>query len=340
MTPRILPRNYLLYALAAAGAIALAIEITYLLPTALERWRPWDYGNYLLMGQAVREGINPYGPHRFYPMPTILWIFVPLSLAPDWFRFFWILVPLAAVLILFRMQGLWLYLYTPLWFVVTDALFDAWLLFPLVWLFENRRTLAPIGAALLLFKPHVTAFVVGFMLVRWLWERDWRALTIFAGVFSALWLPSFVIDPYWPLKMLDSLPERVNYVSVLPLLTTAITSWWSLGGFALVIFIALLIALIILFIRTMKIAPARAPAFQLLQLLILPTILASNLILVLPTLHKRNEIITIVFIGLVAFVLDRLLGGFGGGYAFIPLTALYLQTRRAGDGRLSESALH
>ncbi|MDE3089960.1 MAG: hypothetical protein KGJ80_11320 [Chloroflexota bacterium] len=297
------------------------------MPIALERWQPWDYGNYVEMGRAVREGANPYASHRFYPLPTILWIFVPLSLAPDWFRFVWILFPFIFVLILFRLNGLFFLLFPPLWFVITDAMFDAWLLLPLVWLFQNRRTLAPIGAALVLFKPHITALAVVFMLIHWFVSRDWRALAVFFGFFAALWLPSFFVDPMWPLKMLAVLPERVDYVSILPLATTALSSWWSLGGIAVIIFAAMLIATVILFFRAMRNRSRRAQAFQVLQLIILPVVLASNLITVLPTLRERNEIIAVVLISLGAFMLDRALGGFGGGYAFIPLAALYFQTR-------------
>lgn len=336
---RPLPRNYVIYALIALGLMGLALEFVLFLPDALERWRPWDYGNYVLMGRALREGINPYGPHRFYPLPTILWIFAPLSLAPDWFRVIWILVSFAAVLRLFRLNGLWLFLFPPLWFVVTDAMFDAWLLIPLAWLFQNRRTLAPVGAALLLFKPHVTAFAVVFVLISWLWAHDWRRLAIFSGVFSIIWIPSFLVDPSWINEMLAALPDRVAYISILPLRTTAISSWWTLGGFSVLVFGFLLYGLGILFLRAVKISSTRAQAFQLLQLLLLPTMLASNVIMAIPTLHERNEILVIVLVGLAAYALDRALGGFGGGYAFIPLAALYFQTRRATVGVQLEHSL-
>lgn len=320
MIAHVITRRNIIAALVALGIILLALELILFFPRALE-WHPWDYGNYVRMGNDVRQGVNPYGPNRYYPLPTMLWIFVPLSLLPDWFRFVWIVFPFVIVLRLFRLNGILLFFFPPLWWVVTDAMFDAWLLIPLAWLFTNRRTFAGIGAAVLLFKPHVTLFAVAYVWVRWMFARDWQNVRAFVLTFGALWLPSFVVDPAWLLKMLEMLPTRVEQGSVLPLITTSLWSWWALGGPARLVFFALLLAAGILFWR----AQNRAAAFQLAQLLLVPVILSTNLITALPALESRNQIIAIVSVGLAALALDSVMGGFGGWYAFVPLAALWFQ---------------
>lgn len=326
-----LTRRNLVYALVALSLLALAVELALVLPRALE-WHPWDYGNYVEMGNAVRQGLNPYGPHRFYPLPTMLWIFVPLSLLPDWFRIVWILFPFVFLMILFRSQVTVLLLYPPLWFVTSDALFDGWLLIPLAWLFANRPILAGFGAALLLFKPHATVLAVIYMTLWWGMTRDWRNLATFLGTLCVLWLPSFVVNPVWPLQMLAVLQTRVDYVSILPLLTVSVWSWWWLDSLWRLAVFAMLLAGGILFWRAIQRPANRAAAVQLLGLLINPVMLASNLITVLPTLRGQNQILAIVLVSLGAFVLDRAVGGFGGGYAFIPLAALYFQARQPQAG--------
>jgi hypothetical protein len=85
--------------------VLLAVEIVNVLPQALAVWHPYDYGLYIEMGNAVRQGLNPIGPRHYYPLPTALWVFAPLSLMPDWFRIVWALVPSIFILVLFRRQG-------------------------------------------------------------------------------------------------------------------------------------------------------------------------------------------------------------------------------------------
>ncbi len=310
-------------------AVVLAAEIVLVAPRVLDVWHPWDYGNYVKMGLDVREGRNPYGPDRYYPLPTMLWIFVPLSLMPAWFALPWVIVPFVFILILFRGQGAWFFLFPPLWFVVSDAMFDGWLLLPLAWLLANRPIWAGVGAALLLFKPHVTVLVVGYMLWRWVIARDWKNLKTFSAAMALLWLPSFIVNPGWLWQMLEVLQTRTEQISILPLLTASIWSWAWLGGMAQTIFLAVLMATGVLFWRAARDESSRAAAFQLVGLLLNPVMLASNLILVLPTVRGRNQIVGIVFVALGGYALDRALGAFGGGYALVSLFALYFLARQS-----------
>lgn len=324
VTSAVVTRKNLTYVLVVFCLFLLVFELVMILPRALD-WHPWDYGNYVKMGTAIRAGQNPYGPDRYYPLPTMLWIFVPLSVMPDWFRLVWILFPVIFLLILFRSRAIWFALFPPLWFLMSDAMFDGWLLIPLAWVFLNRPVLAGAGAALLLFKPHVFFLVVGFLLAEWLIKRHWTTLKTFAITFAVLWLPSFLVDPLWPSKMLAVLQTRAEQVSLLPLLTSSVWSWWWLNLPGKIICVGLLIASGFLLWRVGHDETKRAPALQSFSLLINPVMLASNVVTVLPGLVGTGQIAVVVFVSLFAFGLDRVMGGFGGGYALIPLAALYIQ---------------
>jgi len=319
-------RRRLVLILIGVGLLVLAIELFVALPRLAE-WHPWDYGNYLRMGRDVRAGNNPYGSDRYYPLPTMLWIFVPLSLLPEWFKIVWIFFSFVFVLILLRGDGILAFLYPPFWFVITDAMFDAWLLLPLAWLFANRPILAGLGAAFALFKPHVTLFAVAYIVWHWLVTRDATNLKVFIATVGVLWLPSFVVNPRWVGQMLEVLSLRTQQVSLLPLLTTSLWSWWWLGGIAAVVCVALGLVGARGLVRALQRAPARAAAFQLIGLLVNPVILASNLIVVLPMLRGRAQLVAIVMLAWGALILDKVMNGFGGGYALIPLAALYFLSR-------------
>lgn len=124
----------------------LLIVLFNLLPSALQMWRPFDYGRYIEMASALRQNPQAYGSYvwdTWYPLPAQLWIFVPLSFMPDWFRLIWVLLPLAFILRRLGVRALLLFLFPPLWFAVADGMVDLWLLFPLVWMLENRPGFDP-----------------------------------------------------------------------------------------------------------------------------------------------------------------------------------------------------
>ena len=59
----------------------------------------------------------------------------------------------------------------------------------------------------------------------------------------------------------------------------------------------------------------------------MPVLYAGSAVTVIPLLRKPSELIAIVLVALVAYWLDGVLGGFGGGYVLIPLVTLYFLTR-------------
>ncbi|MEW5719792.1 MAG: hypothetical protein AB1817_14270, partial [Chloroflexota bacterium] len=93
-------RKWMIALLIVAGVIG-AIELFLFLPRVLQVWYPYDYGRYVAMGNALRADPHSYGAHpidTWYPLPAQLWVFVPLSFMPDWFRLIWVLFPLAYIL--------------------------------------------------------------------------------------------------------------------------------------------------------------------------------------------------------------------------------------------------
>lgn len=321
--PTFMGRRPILLVLCGVAALVLAFEIILYAPLVLEVWKPYDYWQYTEMGRAVLHGQDPYGPGRYSPLPTILWIFAPLSLLPNWFRFAWILIPFLSVLFLFRRDGIWLVLFTPLWLATSDAMIDGWLLIPLAWLLTNRPVLAGLGAVAMLLKPQVAILTVAFSVLRWFIERDWRDLSTFAVSLGIFCIPAFILNPTWPWRMLEVLPMRADEtLSILPLLTSSVWAWWSLGGIGRVICVGIGLAALVLTWRLLGDSSKRAAACQLLNLLFVPVLYAANSMTVLPTLHGRHQVIVLVIVSLGAFILDHALGGFGGGYAFIPLAAL------------------
>ena len=157
------------------GVIVLAVELLTVLPYVLQVWYPYDYGRYVAMGNALRENPHSYGARAidtWYPLSAQLWVFVPLSFMPDWFRLVWVLLPLAFILRRLGASALLLFLFPPLWFAIADGMLDLWLLFPLVWMLENRPGLAGLGVVLTFVKPQVTLLAALYLLPRWIVARD------------------------------------------------------------------------------------------------------------------------------------------------------------------------
>ncbi len=341
LPPNLTRRNIIFGAALLLSLAALAAELSALLPYVLQVWQSYDYGLYIEMGRAAREGINPVGPRHYYPLPTVLWIFAPLSMLPNWFRLVWIMVPMISILYLFRREGLWLFLFTPLWFATTDAMLDGWLLVPLAWLLRNRPLLAGIGAVALLAKPQLAMLTVGYMLLHWLWSRDWKNLASFSVGLFMFCLPAFIFDPQWVTRLIEVLPQRANEsTGVLPLLTSSVWAWWYADGLARIVFAVLIATSAFLFYRAARTSRPRASAIQALNQLFVPVLFASNLVTLIPTLRGRNEILSVVACSLCAFALDHALGGFGGGYALIAVAVLYFRSRAAAPDAIIETPVN
>lgn len=313
--------------LIGVGILVLVIELVLSLPSVLQRWHPYDYWQYVQMGEAVRRGDSPFGPGRFYPLPTVLWIFVPLALLPDWFRIVWVIAPFVFLVVLFRRQAIPLFGFVPLWFVVGDGMLDGWLLLPLAWLLQNRTIWAGLGTALLLFKPQLAMLAVLYALVHWLATRDWKNVGVFALALLVFYVPSFIVNPNWIAQMLAVLPERAAQTTMMPSMAVSVWAWKELGILGLLIVGAFLLTMLTYAWRAWRGVENRAAIFQLLNLLLNPILFASNFVMTIPALRGRTQILISVVVSWLAVGLDRALGGFGGGYALIPLAALYFLAR-------------
>ena len=321
-------RRYLWHGLLVIVVLLFVLEIVLFLPRVMQVWQPYDYWQYTQMGQAVRQGHNPLGAGRFYPLPTILWIFVPLSLLPDWFRVVWVIAPFGFILLLFRRQAIPLFAFVPLWFVVGDGMLDSWLLLPLAWLVQNRPVWAGLGAALVLFKPQLAILAVMYALVQWLATRDWKNLGVFALAMTIFYVPAFIINPNWIAQMLAVVPERAaQTTALLPTMTGSVWAWKELGAWGWLIVIVTLMMTLAWGWRAWHATKQRAAICQLFNLILNPILFGSNLVMALPTLRGPKPIVIVTGLSWLAFGLDKLIGNFGGGYALIPLAALYFLSR-------------
>ncbi len=328
-------RKWMLALLIVVGVIG-AIELILFLPRVLQAWYPYDYGRYVAMGNALRADPHSYGARpidTWYPLPAQLWVFVPLSLMPDWFRLIWVLFPLAYILRRLGAAALFLFLFPPLWFAVGDGMIDLWLIVPLVWMLENRPGFAGLGVVLTFVKPQVTLLAALYLLARWIVARDRRNLLAFGGALIVFCLPAFILQPDWILKMLAALPERAGEGGAqIQLLIASVWAWWRIGGLGYLIFGAFALALAILFWRAFRRARVRVGAVQLLNLALMPVLYAGSAVTVIPLFRKPRELIALVLAALGAYWLDRALGGFGGGYALVPLVALHFLSRDSAPG--------
>ncbi len=321
-------RRNLLRGLLIIVVLLFILEVVLFLPRVMQVWHPYDYWQYTQMGEAVWQGRNPLGTGRFYPLPTILWIFVPLSLLPDWFRIVWVIVPFAFILLLFRRQAIPLFGFVPLWLVVGDGMLDGWLLLPLAWLVQNRQVWAGLGTALVLFKPQLAILAVMYALGHWLTTRDWKNLGVFAIAMTIFYMPAFIINPNWIAQMLAVIPERAaQTTALLPAMTGSVWAWKELGAGGWLIVIVTLIAMVAWSWRAWRATEQRAAICQLFNLMLNPILFGSNLVMTIPTLRGQKPIVVVTGLSWLAFGLDKLMGNFGGGYALIPLAALYFLSR-------------
>jgi len=118
-------------------------------------------------------------------------------------------------------------------------------------------------------------------------------------------------------------------MSLLPLLTSSVWAWWWLGGVARILGVAILVGAIVLAAIALRRQGNAVAILQSLNQLLVPILFASNLTTLIPILRARRAILTIVSLALAACALDNAMGGFGGGYALIPLVAMYFLSREA-----------
>ncbi len=170
---------------------------------------PIDYQTFMSIGERLRRGEEIYGNNSFYPLPFVM-VFAAFSALPYPVSvFLWLALPLVAALFATR-HPLAALLYAPLFSHVTggqSALFGLIAL----WGYRSRRdpdnAAGGFWLAFALLKPQLS--IIPLVFAGWGWARvllherrvprqAWAWL--FTG--AALYLPSFLIIPDWPLRWL------------------------------------------------------------------------------------------------------------------------------------------
>jgi hypothetical protein len=174
-------RSLIVIALFAAVLVLFIAEVAALSPGFMDFFIH-DYDSYVLWGNTQRLSFDQCAPQaaNYYPLPSTLWIFAPLSMFPRWFAFVFMFAPFIFLLPLFKKDSGIAWLFFPLWVQTGNGQIDGWLILPLYWLIQNTRWLAGIGAVLVLFKPQIAIFAVGYMIIHWFTQRNWRNLGAFA----------------------------------------------------------------------------------------------------------------------------------------------------------------
>jgi hypothetical protein len=301
-------------------AVALSLlALVALAPRLQVRWDPNDYHNFLRYGNALRQGRTS---GHIYPLPSLIWIFAPLSFTPDWFELIWVALPFVFCLVLFGPKGAVLWLSAPLLIHASQGQLDGWFLLPIFWLATDHALLAGPSAALLTLKPQLGIFIVPYMVYRWIRAKNVRSLLISAAGFLILYVPSLFIDRDWPLDFVS----RAQWRGTQPLLQSrgaSLWAWWWRDGLTQFLLPLAIILTIYLFIKAYR--QAQAKAVFLTGLLATPVFFALSYTTAIAVLPKSLfAVLLFTVTSWVALIVDALMGGWGGAYALVPLVTLWL----------------
>jgi hypothetical protein len=196
---------------------------------------------------------------------------------------------------------------------------DGWLLLPIYALLQDSSRWAPLAAALTIIKPQTAYLLVAYRLIQWLRARAFKKIFIASLAGLVLVIPPFLFHPNW-------VPEWLASVRAHPpdaCQNATIWGFWScFGGIWLAASILYGVLAIFLCYKTRD----RAAGLFLLGFLITPILYAYDFILITPTLKTWRECLVMVMVSWISVAIDIAVGGWGGAYSLIPLTALFLRT--------------
>lgn len=286
------------------------VRLTEILPTE-------DYFYFRESAQMLWEGVSPYArPKLFYPLYTVVWLFTPL-LVGEWYRWVWLFAPLAFLHLILGRKAILLWLFYPVFVSLRYGQVDGWLLLPIFALLQNSRW-APLGAALTLIKPQTAFLLVAYRGIQWLRAREFQKIILAIVAALILVTPAFVLQPNW-------IPEWLASVRAHPTEECQNATIWGWTCFGSIWLVASLVYGALVLYLTWRVRD-RATGLFLLGFLITPILYAYDFILVTPTLKNWRDCLVIVIVSWLAAGLDILVGGWGGAYSLIPLTALCLRT--------------
>lgn len=280
-----------------------------------------DYNYFRESARMLWEGQSPYTrPKLFYPLYTVIWLFTPL-LAGDWVRLIWVLAPLAFIPLILGRKGVVLWLFYPVLVSLRFGQVDGWLLLPIYALLQDSARWAPVSAALILIKPQTAFLLVLYRVVQWFRAHAYKKLLIAAIAALVLIAPAFLLQPNWVPAWLASVRAHPTEECQ----NATIWGWTCFGSLWVIVSLVYGALVGFLFFKTRD----RAAGIFLVGFLITPILYAYDFILLTPTFKTWRECVLMVVVSWFAVLLDVSLGGWGGAYSLIPLTALFLRTEYA-----------
>jgi hypothetical protein len=312
------------------GALCVSLLLLYWLlrtfgAVLIDRVRLPDYHMFRQIGHDILAGKSAYHSGRlYYPLPTAIFVFVPLALLPEEAKWLWVAAPVIVLFLVLGRDAVWALPFVPLlvhtkWGQITGVLAIFY-----VWLKSENKWLSGASAALFCLKPHVAAIPVLWVLSRWCRERDKERLVAFLGTLALLVLPAFWLEPDWPLKWLgnarpfqanvapslwgllwglSSIRDRPSLWFSAFLLGAAVSGWWFIWR------------------RRQEMDADRINTWA---FVVNPLLFVYDQVLLLSSLKgKRNAVIMVTCLSYVCMLAEGLLvGGSAGTFVLIPLALL------------------
>jgi hypothetical protein len=306
----------------------LGIGATIILPR-LTDWIPYDYAVYVQGARLVRAGMDPHAQLPYwYPLPIVLFTTLPWSFLPDQFAWAFAFIPLGLLHVYYGKRAIAWWLFFPVLINVMFAQAEGWLIFPLIWILNDAPIKASFGMIALMFKPAYGMLLVPYRLWEWWRARRWRDLAWLAGLTALTCGAAFSVDPQWHIHFLNGIARRGDNVE---LIQRNMTMWAFVarGGAYWFALAAVVIIFGALAIPLARVHTTRGDVLLAAMLLFFPNGLNPvSSMMVLPLAQTGREIAILVIASWIAAGLDILVGGFGGVYLVIVLTALALRVRR------------
>lgn len=169
---------------------------------------PIDYETFMVIGQRILAGENPYGPNSYYPLPFGM-VFALLSALPRAVSMaIWLIGQLLVFLAIAGWEP-WVLLFSPVFAHFVGGQAGVFAVLGLWGYRKNAYGLGGAWLALTLLKPQLALVPVGYALVTW-FKSMMRTRVVpkgFLQMVSAtalIFLPAFVLMPDWPIHWLKN----------------------------------------------------------------------------------------------------------------------------------------
>ena len=325
LTERWTLKNWFLLAALVASLLLLSWLLLSFGSIITDRIRVPDYYLFRRFGREILAGQGAYESGRlYYPLPTAIFVFVPLALLPEQVRWLWVAAPVLLLFLILGRDAVWALPFLPLLVHTKWGQLSGVLAIFYVWLNSENKRLSGVGAGLFCLKPQVAAIPVLWSLWRWCRDRDKERLLAFCGTLAFLCLPAFLLEPDWPIQWLRNARPFQPFVS--PSVwgffwgLRCLPRWFWLWVTLSVLAIAISAGLVMWrHRRELDLDKISTWGF-----LVNPFIFVYDQVLLLPTLKgKRNAIIMVTGLSYACMLVEGLVLGDGAGsFVLVPLTLL------------------